>query len=140
MQEVLTESKPENLEDEDKDDSWEDLTGEIEKEENCEAPKDSTTRNQQPVEGITALQRLPSFEVLAEYPLPTVKDFVKVRENVFTQQQTTFAFGNLTTDACPLVGFKRKVHKNTKWLANSSDKKPTIKIQKKQNVNRSTED
>ncbi|GBM65219.1 hypothetical protein AVEN_65669-1 [Araneus ventricosus] len=162
MEEESTESKPENLE-EDQDDSWEDLTGEFEREEicsipedsmteysrekscsapeestkeysveeSCSAPVDSTKENSEEEKENGALQKLPSFEVLTEFPKP---DFLKLREDVFTQQQTTFAFRNMTTSGCSLLGLRRRVHKKTNCLSNSRDdreKKTTITVKKK---------
>lgn len=128
--EELSEFKPENL-DEEQDDSWEDLAGEFERVEKCSAPENSNKEEFEEDKENIALQKLPSFEVLSEFPKT---DFLKLGENVFTQQQTTFAFRNMTTSACSLLGLKHRVNKKTKWFANIHDghqKKTTLTINKK---------
>ncbi|GFY72228.1 uncharacterized protein TNIN_89141 [Trichonephila inaurata madagascariensis] len=115
MQESSNEFTPDNVEEDCKDDSWEDLAGEIEKEVDYDSPKDSVVEYCS-AEDKSGLQRLPSFEVLNECPFQTNPDFLKVKESVFTQQQTTFAIGNMASNGCPLIGLTRKVHKEKKWL------------------------
>ncbi|KAF8770856.1 hypothetical protein HNY73_018339 [Argiope bruennichi] len=134
MEEESTESKLDNLEN-DEDDSWEDLTGEFERVESCNTSDNSTKEYDKNTEAEEkengALQKLPSFEVLAEFPKP---DFLKLKENIFTQQQTTFAFRNMTTSGCSLLGVKRRIHKKANLLTNSHnvrEKKTTITMKKK---------
>ncbi|GFT96019.1 uncharacterized protein NPIL_400941 [Nephila pilipes] len=116
MQENLNESTPENIEEDNQDDSWEDLAGEIEDGIDCKCPKDSIVEHCA-VEDKNGLQRLPSFEVLNECPFQANPEVLKLKESVFTQQQTTFAIGNMASNGCPLLGLTRKIHKEKKWIA-----------------------
>ncbi|KAF8770357.1 hypothetical protein HNY73_017902 [Argiope bruennichi] len=132
MEEVSTEFELRHLV-EDEEDSWEDLTNEFGRMEGW-----STSENFKKEYSIEeekengALRKLPSFEVLAEFPKP---DFSKLLKNIFTELQAIFTFKNMITNLCSLLGLKGIIYKSN-LFRNSQDvgeKKTTIKMKKKSN-------
>lgn len=110
-------SKPNNSEDEDETwDSWEELSCEFDGQESsdsCESKDESTGENQFNMD----VQAQPSFEVLQEFPLSLNSDFLKIKEDVLPEQQTTFdALRNMNSNQRSCLEMNRVKMQNAKWL------------------------
>lgn len=103
--------------DEEFDDTWEDLSSDLENQEPDEDLKNEADDENQ---GDIEVLKQPSFEVLQS---PTNQgillenaDFLKLRKDIFSDPQTTFAFRNMDAGRSPFQGMNRRKTRDAKWM------------------------